>query len=72
MTIKRSPTGWCVKLTDRSEVALMGAEWIPLPLSRECSESEAVRFCAATKMYQGEGVTIEADGMSRRAPVEAR
>ena len=46
MTIKRSPTGWCVRLESAAEAKLFGTWWIPLPLTAQCSEVDAVAFAA--------------------------
>ena len=59
MTIKRTTSGWAVKLTDAAEVALMGTKWIPLPLTARCTESDAIRFAASLPAYAGQTVTVE-------------
>ena len=61
MTIKRSPTGWCVRLESATEAKLFGTWWIPLPLTAQCSEVDAVAFAARTSMGKAHDgvVTVE-------------
>lgn len=57
MTIRRGADSlWYAKL-DAADAALMGTEWVPLPLTASASEEYAVKFAAGTPMGR-EGVTV--------------
>ena len=52
MTIKRGADAWYVKLSP-ADAALMGTEWVPLPLTAKCNVFDAVAFARTVPMYDG-------------------
>lgn len=67
MLIRRGPDAWYCKLS-ASDAAVMGCEWVPMPLGPGASEDLAVVFAAGTPngRLAGGRITVEAaDGFHR-------
>lgn len=55
-TVRRTESGWCVRLDESSEVELFGCEWIPLPLTSEASFGQVIAHLYRQPHYAGSEV----------------
>lgn len=58
MTIRRGSDAWYVRLSP-ADAAVMGCEWVPLPITADVNVFDAVAFARTVPMYDGT-VTVAA------------